>query len=163
MFLIFQKQALLEKKIAYHLQKMQRDDVKRDRPEENIFENKGQDEKEGKRETIETINDKVSKQKMHMYILNIGGFVKTTTTKTSMCLCGKVRRPLERETLEAHTTSAKHYARHLPVTAQVVKNVHTQYYIHYNKFSTSVKWHSRQYCLYHRFEKEPGAPGWLSR
>lgn len=40
---------------------MQRDDVKRDRPEENIFENKGQDEKEGKRETIETINDKVSK------------------------------------------------------------------------------------------------------
>ncbi|XP_034504749.1 fibrous sheath-interacting protein 2 isoform X2 [Ailuropoda melanoleuca] len=59
------KQALLEKKIAYHLQKMQRDDVKRNRPEGNIFENKGQDEKEASskiKKTSDTANDQQSHQ-----------------------------------------------------------------------------------------------------
>ncbi|XP_072673892.1 fibrous sheath-interacting protein 2-like [Canis lupus baileyi] len=41
------KQALLEKRITYHLQKIQKDDLKKDKPEGNIFENKGRDEKEG--------------------------------------------------------------------------------------------------------------------
>lgn len=37
---------------------MQRDDLKREGPEGSISENKGQDEREGERETI---NDKVAK------------------------------------------------------------------------------------------------------
>uniref|UniRef100_A0ABI7W337 Uncharacterized protein n=1 Tax=Felis catus TaxID=9685 RepID=A0ABI7W337_FELCA len=41
------KQALLEKKIAYHLQKMQKDDLKREGPGGSINENKGQDKREG--------------------------------------------------------------------------------------------------------------------
>uniref|UniRef100_A0A8C8XKS4 Uncharacterized protein n=1 Tax=Panthera leo TaxID=9689 RepID=A0A8C8XKS4_PANLE len=41
------KQALLEKKIAYHLQKMQKDDLKREEPGGSINENKGQDKREG--------------------------------------------------------------------------------------------------------------------
>uniref|UniRef100_A0ABI7W2X1 Uncharacterized protein n=1 Tax=Felis catus TaxID=9685 RepID=A0ABI7W2X1_FELCA len=40
------KQALLEKKIAYHLQKMQKDDLKREGPGGSINENKGQDKRE---------------------------------------------------------------------------------------------------------------------
>ncbi|XP_072599617.1 fibrous sheath-interacting protein 2-like [Vulpes vulpes] len=47
------KQALLDKRITYHLQKIQKDDLKKDKPEGNIFENKGRDEREGERETIE--------------------------------------------------------------------------------------------------------------
>ncbi|XP_059012825.1 fibrous sheath-interacting protein 2-like [Mustela lutreola] len=58
------KQALLEKKIAYHLQKMQRDDMKRDRPEENVFENKGQDEREASSKMKKT-SDNASDQQSH--------------------------------------------------------------------------------------------------
>ncbi|XP_058147116.1 fibrous sheath-interacting protein 2-like [Dasypus novemcinctus] len=43
------KQALLEKKIAYHLQKMQRNHYKREQLEGSTFEKKGQDGTEGER------------------------------------------------------------------------------------------------------------------
>uniref|UniRef100_A0A8C5Y138 Uncharacterized protein n=1 Tax=Microcebus murinus TaxID=30608 RepID=A0A8C5Y138_MICMU len=42
------KQVLLEKKIAYHLQKMQKNDLKTEEPEKNIYKNKGPDETQGK-------------------------------------------------------------------------------------------------------------------
>ncbi|KAB1252628.1 Fibrous sheath-interacting protein 2 [Camelus dromedarius] len=41
------KQALLEKKIAYHLRKMQRNDLQREGSEGSIFEDKGEDETKG--------------------------------------------------------------------------------------------------------------------
>ncbi|XP_023381266.1 fibrous sheath-interacting protein 2-like [Pteropus vampyrus] len=41
------KHSLLEEKIAFRLQKMQRNNLKKEGPEENIFENKGQDKSEG--------------------------------------------------------------------------------------------------------------------
>ena len=50
-YLIFRKKALLEKKITYHLQKMQRNDSQREGSEESVFENRSQDETEGERET----------------------------------------------------------------------------------------------------------------
>ncbi|OWJ99346.1 hypothetical protein Celaphus_00009529, partial [Cervus elaphus hippelaphus] len=46
------KKALLEKKITYHLQKMQRSDLQREGSEASVFQNKSQDETEGERETI---------------------------------------------------------------------------------------------------------------
>ncbi|XP_047570917.1 fibrous sheath-interacting protein 2-like isoform X5 [Lutra lutra] len=80
------KQALLEKKIAYHLQKMQRDDMKRDRPEENIFENKGQDEREASskmKKTSGNASDQQShqeqKQPCHSH-----SFIKIPTQKSSV-------------------------------------------------------------------------------
>ncbi|XP_032699229.1 fibrous sheath-interacting protein 2-like isoform X2 [Lontra canadensis] len=80
------KQALLEKKIAYRLQKMQRDDMKRDRPEENIFENKGQDEREASskmKKTSGNASDQQShqeqKQPRHSH-----GFIKIPTQKSSV-------------------------------------------------------------------------------
>ncbi|KAJ1057977.1 hypothetical protein K5549_014502 [Capra hircus] len=42
------KKAQLEKKITYYLQKMQRNDLQREGSEENVFENRSQDETEGK-------------------------------------------------------------------------------------------------------------------
>ncbi|XP_057573554.1 fibrous sheath-interacting protein 2-like [Hippopotamus amphibius kiboko] len=44
----WKKQVLLEKKITYHLQKMQKNDLQREGSEESIYENKSQDETEGK-------------------------------------------------------------------------------------------------------------------
>ncbi|XP_032186524.1 fibrous sheath-interacting protein 2-like isoform X3 [Mustela erminea] len=79
------KQALLEKKIAYHLQKMQRDDMKRDRPEENVFENKGQDQREASskmKKTSDNASDRQShqeqKQPSHSH-----SFIKIPTQKSS--------------------------------------------------------------------------------
>ena len=52
---------------------MQRNELKREGSEENVFENRSQDETEGEREKIK---DK-GKQNMHKYLLIISGFVKT--------------------------------------------------------------------------------------
>ncbi|XP_055419624.1 fibrous sheath-interacting protein 2-like isoform X3 [Bubalus kerabau] len=46
------KQAQLEKKITYYLQKMQRNYLQREGSEENVFANRSQDETEGERETM---------------------------------------------------------------------------------------------------------------
>ncbi|XP_034861581.1 fibrous sheath-interacting protein 2-like [Mirounga leonina] len=80
------KQALLEKKIAYHLQKMQRDDVKRDRPEGNIFENKGQDKREASSK-IKKASDTASGQQSHQEQKQPGhshSFVKIPAKKPSV-------------------------------------------------------------------------------
>ncbi|XP_060993516.1 fibrous sheath-interacting protein 2-like [Dama dama] len=63
------KKALLEKKITYHLQKMQRSDLQREGSEASVFQNKSQDETEGERETIK---DKAAYPKIKKMSVTVG-------------------------------------------------------------------------------------------
>ncbi|XP_070461485.1 fibrous sheath-interacting protein 2-like isoform X7 [Equus przewalskii] len=59
------KQGLLEKKIAYHLQKMQMNELKKVKQEGITFESKGQDETEVSSAQIKKMSDATSDQKFH--------------------------------------------------------------------------------------------------
>uniref|UniRef100_A0A8C3VU46 Uncharacterized protein n=1 Tax=Catagonus wagneri TaxID=51154 RepID=A0A8C3VU46_9CETA len=59
------KQALLEKKISYHLQKMQRNDLQREESEGSIFENKDQDNTEASYPKIKKTTFSAGHQKSH--------------------------------------------------------------------------------------------------
>lgn len=59
------KQALLEKKISYHLQKMQRNDLQREELEENICENKDQYDTEAPYPKIKKTTISASHLKSH--------------------------------------------------------------------------------------------------
>ncbi|XP_064338791.1 fibrous sheath-interacting protein 2-like isoform X1 [Camelus dromedarius] len=59
------KQALLEKKIAYHLRKMQRNDLQREGSEGSIFEDKGEDETKAPYPKVKKPSATASHRKLH--------------------------------------------------------------------------------------------------
>ncbi|KAB0340864.1 hypothetical protein FD755_024662 [Muntiacus reevesi] len=90
------KKALLEKKITYHLQKMQRSNPQREVSEASAFENRIQDETEGERETIK---DKEQQQK---------GKEETKTTNKKKTTKGKDIRKYTRACTHTHTHTHTH-------------------------------------------------------